>query len=58
MEEEKQRLRSEQESRDRTVARRNDETVETLVKSAKERYLERKRRRLEEASLPGPAIFI
>ena len=55
MEEEKERLRSEkereeQESRDRTVARRNDETS---VKSAKERYLERKRRRLEEASLAG-----
>ncbi|KAI1795790.1 coiled-coil domain-containing protein 55-domain containing protein [Ganoderma leucocontextum] len=55
MEEEKQRLRSEkeqeeQESRERVVAKRNDETS---VKSAKERYLERKRRRLEEASAAG-----
>ncbi|PIL24074.1 hypothetical protein GSI_13825 [Ganoderma sinense ZZ0214-1] len=55
MEEEKQRLRSEkdreeQESRNRVVAKRNDEAS---VKSAKERYLERKRRRLEEASTAG-----
>lgn len=55
MEEEKQRLlsekeREEQESRNRVVARRNDEAS---VKSAKERYLERKRRRLEGSSAAG-----
>lgn len=55
LEEEKQRLRSErereeQENRDRVVAKRNDEAS---VMSAKERYLERKRRRLEEASAAG-----
>ena len=52
MEDEKKRMQSEkerqeQESLTRTVARRNDEES---VKSARERYLERKRRRLEEGA--------
>ena len=55
MEEEKQRLQSEkerqeQESRQRVVVKRNDEGS---VKSARERYVERKRRRLEEAAAGG-----
>ena len=55
MEDEEARVRAEkvrrdQESASRVVARRNDEAS---VKSAKERYLERKRRRLEEASGEG-----
>ncbi|KAI0709331.1 coiled-coil domain-containing protein 55-domain containing protein [Earliella scabrosa] len=55
MEDEKKRMQSEkerqeQESLTRTVARRNDEES---VKSARERYLERKRRRLEEGADKG-----
>ncbi|KAI0748213.1 coiled-coil domain-containing protein 55-domain containing protein [Daedaleopsis nitida] len=55
MEDEKQRLKSEkereeQESANRMVSRRNDEST---VKSARERYLERKRRRLEEGADKG-----
>ena len=55
MEDEKKRMQSEkerqeQESLNRTVARRNDEES---VKSARERYLERKRRRLEEGADKG-----
>ncbi|KAH9856969.1 coiled-coil domain-containing protein 55-domain containing protein [Lenzites betulinus] len=52
LEEEQERMRAEKRKREeesisRTVAKRNDEES---VKSAKERYLERKRRRLEEAA--------
>ncbi|CDO71209.1 hypothetical protein BN946_scf184863.g4 [Trametes cinnabarina] len=52
LEEEQERLRAEkarqeQESLNRVVAKRN---TEEAVKSARERYLERKRRRLEEAA--------
>ncbi|TFK89138.1 hypothetical protein K466DRAFT_598030 [Polyporus arcularius HHB13444] len=55
LEEEQSRLkeekeRQEQESINRVVAKRNDEES---VKSAKERYLERKRRRMEEAAARG-----
>ncbi|KAH9946042.1 coiled-coil domain-containing protein 55-domain containing protein [Epithele typhae] len=55
MEDEKRRLRDERDKEERealsrTVARRNDEAS---VMSAKERYLERKRRRLEEAAAGG-----
>ena len=54
LEEEQSRLKSEerqeQESVSRVVAKRNDEES---VKSAKERYLERKRRRMEEAAARG-----
>ncbi|TBU35887.1 coiled-coil domain-containing protein 55-domain containing protein [Dichomitus squalens] len=57
MDEEKQRMQSEkdrreEEERQRIVAKRNDEES---VKSARERYLERKRRRLEEAAAGGEA---
>ncbi|KAI0636881.1 coiled-coil domain-containing protein 55-domain containing protein [Trametes polyzona] len=52
LEEEQERLRAEKRKREeesisRTVAKRNDEES---VKSARERYLERKRRRMEEAA--------
>ncbi|OSC99066.1 hypothetical protein PYCCODRAFT_1373829 [Trametes coccinea BRFM310] len=55
LEEEQERLRAEkarqeQESLNRVVAKRN---TEEAVKSARERYLERKRRRLEEAAKEG-----
>ena len=55
MEEERERTRAdrereERESASRTVARRNDDAA---VKSARERYLERKRRRLEEGDGEG-----
>ncbi|KAI0670296.1 coiled-coil domain-containing protein 55-domain containing protein [Trametes maxima] len=55
LEQEQERLRvdrerQEQESINRVVTKRNDEES---VKSAKERYLERKRRRLEEAAKGG-----
>ena len=45
-----ERERAERESVSRVVARRNDETA---VKSARERYLERKRRRMEEGEAGG-----
>lgn len=55
LEEERERLlkekeRQEQESINRVVAKRN---TEESVKSARERYLERKRRKLEEAAASG-----
>lgn len=55
LEEERERLleereRQEQESINRVVAKRN---TEDAVKSARERYLERKRRRVEEAATSG-----
>lgn len=55
LEEEQSRLKSEKERREqesvsRVVAKRNDDES---VKSAKERYLERKRRRMEEAAERG-----
>lgn len=58
LEEEQERIRAEIRRRDedsisRTVAKRNDEES---VRSAKERYLERKRRRLEEAAKGDPEV--